>query len=860
MWPLTGRASAMGRIDAALSAPDVSGIVVWGAAGVGKSRIAREAMEAAAARGSDTRWVVGTSAGQSIPLGAFTAWTQPGVTDTVQLVRGVIESLTASGSATVIAVDDAHRLDDLSAFVVNQIVQRGAAKVILTLLDGEPVPAAVREISDAGRFDRLDLQPLDPGDTEKLLSAALNSAVDPEAVRRMWNLTHGNALYLRNIVEQEVSDGRLVKQQGFVRWLGDPILPRGLVALIESRTGTLPEPVSDVIDTLAVGEPVDLAALQRITDPVAIEEAESRGLITLDSLAGGVQVRLAHPLFGQIRRKRAPMTKLRRLRGLVAAELAGSDDIRIVVRRATLTLESDHPPDVDLLVKAAHGAVWLADLPLADRLAEAAIRAGAGPEPNFVRAHALSWLGRGEEADAVLAEIATDGLTDVERGRLAFLRASNLLWAIGDPVRAKAVVDDAALAAETGDRTYIDAFLVVYWFATDRPDLAVDAANALVVEELPPVVGAEVGWVLTAIAADAGRTAEAIEYAEAGYAAATRSLDAPHMRFNIADAHVGALLLSGRIADALEVAEWVRGQAADLPGAAQLLGAGITGRAALGAGRLDEASGLLGRAAAGLAAAGYGAGWAFRYLIPSVAALAMSGSTDQAANGLVELGGVRRTFRSLDEEQSLARAWVSAAQGAVSEAITMLRAAAERCSGNRRFAAEVMCLQTAVQFGDATCAPRLGELESLVEGPRVELAARFAHAVRAGDAAELSSLSGDFEQIGDLVAAADAMAHAALRHRSQDLRGSALTCSTRAAALAGRCGGLSTPALRRASESLPLTDREREVVMLLAAGKSNREIAERLTLSVRTVESHIYRAMNKTGTGSREELVKLLSH
>ena len=63
----------------------------------------------------------------------------------------------------------------------------------------------------------------------------------------------------------------------------------------------------------------------------------------------------------------------------------------------------------------------------------------------------------------------------------------------GDPVRAKAVVDDAALAAETGDRTYIDAFLVVYWFATDRPDLAVDAANALVVEELPPVVGAEVG-------------------------------------------------------------------------------------------------------------------------------------------------------------------------------------------------------------------------------------------------------------------------------------------------------------------------------------------------------------------------------
>jgi DNA-binding CsgD family transcriptional regulator len=39
---------------------------------------------------------------------------------------------------------------------------------------------------------------------------------------------------------------------------------------------------------------------------------------------------------------------------------------------------------------------------------------------------------------------------------------------------------------------------------------------------------------------------------------------------------------------------------------------------------------------------------------------------------------------------------------------------------------------------------------------------------------------------------------------------------------------------------------------------SNREVAERLTLSLRTVESYIYRAMVKTGTTSREELAALL--
>ena len=92
---------------------------------------------------------------------------------------------------------------------------------------------------------------------------------------------------------------------------------------------------------------------------------------------------MAHPLYGEVRRRRAPHSRLRRLRGLVAAELAAADDrddIRVVVRRATLSLDSDLAPDAELLARAAHGAVWLADLPLADRLAEAAIRAGAGPE------------------------------------------------------------------------------------------------------------------------------------------------------------------------------------------------------------------------------------------------------------------------------------------------------------------------------------------------------------------------------------------------------------------------------------------------------------------------------------------------
>lgn len=51
-----------------------------------------------------------------------------------------------------------------------------------------------------------------------------------------------------------------------------------------------------------------------------------------------------------------------------------------------------------------------------------------------------------------------------------------------------------------------------------------------------------------------------------------------------------------------------------------------------------------------------------------------------------------------------------------------------------------------------------------------------------------------------------------------------------------------------------LTDREREIAGLVAQGMANREIAEKLVLSVRTVETHVSRVLTKLGLGSRGQL------
>ncbi len=263
--------------------------------------------------------------------------------------------------------------------------------------------------------------------------------------------------------------------------------------------------------------------------------------------------------------------------------------MRTLVRRGALSLESDLEPDTKLLIRAAQGAIALADLALADRLAGAAVRAGGGPEAQFLRAHALSWLGRGQEAEELLAEVAVAELSDEERARFTYLRASNLLWALADPVRAKEVIDEGAAAVAEGPaRRSIDAVSAVYWFAMDQPDAAMEAAKDLVLEELPPIVGAEMAWALAAIHGDAGRTAEAVAVAEAGYEIAIRCSDAPHMRFNIADAHVGALVLAGRISEALAGGGVGRGPGSGSAGDGAHVGAGDSGPSGAGRGPIGR--------------------------------------------------------------------------------------------------------------------------------------------------------------------------------------------------------------------------------------------------------------------------------
>ena len=104
----------------------------------------------------------------------------------------------------------------------------------------------------------------------------------------------------------------------------------------------------------------------------------------------------------------------------------------------------------------------------------------------------------------------------------------------------------------------------------------------------------------------------------------------------------------------------------------------------------------------------------------------------------------------------------------------------------------------------------------------------------------------------------EAMAAAAdvCRREREQRRAAAL--DQRAAELVARCEGAVTAALARGGDVVPLTDREREIAVLTAGGQSSRAIAERLFLSVRTIDNHLGRIYDKLGVSNRAELATAL--
>ena len=200
---------------------------------------------------------------------------------------------------------------------------------------------------------------------------------------------------------------------------------------------------------------------------------------------------------------------------------------------------------------------------------------------------------------------------------------------------------------------------------------------------------------------------------------------------------------------------------------------------------------------------------------------------------------------TLDFVRPWARTEVTAALDGGTPDGESLWAAGERLLAEGKTMSAAMCWALTPARLDAT---RLARLEAVLAGMNVPLLTplvRLQRELSGGTSTEILTALRPLAFGGPVRRVAVAAAQeAAVRERGRRLTDAEVT------ALAGRPSDDATgPA-----PAVPLTAREDEIVSLARDGLSNREIASRLFVSVRTVESHLYRAMQKLGISQRADL------
>jgi DNA-binding CsgD family transcriptional regulator len=860
--PLTGRDSELGIIRRALSgAGNYSGVVVAGAAGVGKTWLAREVLRRAEASGERTTWIVGTESAHALPLGAFIGSLGEAMSDPLTNVRRVINSFVAQQrrGRVVVGVDDAHLLDGLSALVVHELAQSGGARLVVTMRTGSEEPDAVTALWKDGLLARLDLEPLSAAATREVIESTLGGPADARSAARFRKLTGGNALFLRQLLADQVAGGRMRKLAGVWMWDGDVAVSASLSDTVGRQMGRLGPRMAMVVDTLSQCEPLAVDVLCDLVRRRDLAAAERMGLVSVERTGGGLMVRLAHPLFGELRRAGAGEMYLSAIRGRLATRLAkdGDADMQATVRRALLTLESDLDPDPELYLESARHAMTLLDLDLADQFATAATQAGA-PGAAGVRAMNLVLLGRGEPAEAALRDMADGDLPDGHHW--ATVRAHNLIWNLSKPQDAAVILEGLAAGPETpaqvAERLAVQACLDA---VSARCELAAEKARAaLDFPALPGFHAMTASHALIMAMGALGQVDELAGVAEQALRRATTSFQASHMRFWFGAVYGRACRLTGRIDEFVSTAKQLADSARDIPGLAYANLALLLGNAELVRGAVAEAARLVHEAVAGAEIHAIRTGLRPASYFALAEAHAKLGQPTEANDAVAAARScVPPDFLFMHTALSLATGWAMAASGRLGEAVASVQQAARVARDRGQPTHELACIQAAAQWGDASQAARARELAEALSLPLADAVALHAEALLAGDGEGLLAAAAAYRTIGDRAAAADAAAQASVAFDESQQHRRGLYAAALARELADECGGLRTPALRTPM-GLKLSGRQRHVVELVVAGLSNREIAEKLVMSVRTVEGHVYRACQRVGAQSREELASII--
>jgi DNA-binding CsgD family transcriptional regulator len=782
-----------------------------------------------------------------------------------------------AGARLLLVVDDAHDLDEGSTQILAELVTAGWARLVATSRQRPGLPPALLQLWYDGLAERLELHPLDRESVTELAEKALGGTVMASAADVLHSVSEGNPLLLRCLLDDSRADGNLVRRNG-VWFLTRPLSGsgEGLAEVVRNRVLRTSEAEREAMYVIALSEPVPAAVLDTQVGRDTVRALMDSRLV-LSTNGPGSPLKMWHPMYSEaLRQIVSPARSLQIRQRLVQHLLAEPPTAEGLLRSVSWALDCGADVEDEQLLQAAFLAAKL----LQNQLAMAAagkVRSEA-LKPRARAVMAMVSYNDGDFRSA--ARLLEDGAVFLDSDPSGPMGAG-LLWAA-----ARAAMGDSSADIVSDARAAATA-LVVGRPSSD-PVVGLVARHARALE-------------LAALAHDGRYEELRAGLAEFADGLGDNDPDLVMNRIFLLAMQCELLTVQGQAAEALETGrealmqldehtddllyfsdfvlirytlaalesgDWeAAGSALDRYAAISAMGLivfggdiqTLKGMSLLRQGRLEQATELLTPAVEALRIKdpqrlrSLGNALAFYAAAKSgdtALAQRLAGEQETAAAGGAYVEALAEVFRLAGQEL------LSKGSG-----LDKLRGLPEADPLYQSPGVLLQNLVLRIELGDSTASESVKETALSMSGA-------WAAGWQSMATAQLGGGGQAFVNAGNLMAAAGmpgpaavAFDKAALSFDAEGKRPEARQAAVlRDVSEASLGDALVHDPSTEADRSVPLTRREQDIVALAVSGLTDRQIAEKLMVSVRTVEGHLYRSYAKLGIRRREDLGAAVRH
>lgn len=877
--PFVGREAVLEAVLASVLRPGGHGAVVVADAGLGKSALA--GVLAAQLDGQIPVHRIHTSSSLSqVPYGALAPLipdVDPRDADSpLAVMRSLLRRLYPDrerpdpSAAPLLIVDDADALDEATADLLAQLIASAQIRILLLARRITDVPAGLSNQVWEGVLSRHELAPLTEDQVHELCLQVLGGPVLTSTSADLALAAGGNPMLVLALLSETVRAGSLVARNGVWLLHEHMLPPEGRLGdLLRAQLSGLTREERDALELIALAEPLLAATAFDLGLHRAVDALTEAKLVKI-STGSPRLLQPMHPLYGEVVRRLVPAARSERLRQrLLASGTATGGTSDNLLRWVSWSLDCGARVSDAELVEAAYRANNAFDSAAALRAAGAV----KGPEYSLA-ARVQAARACYQDGDRGSARELVDGVTDAAadlttlkmavlvRVQLYLQEQSEVSGLSGIAADWLAGVDRIEAAGTP------DAELTADILSSRRGGRLLGLMGRVSDGELQPAEQE-----LTGILADARQAGddEAILVAEALLAEIFTATGRARAAFALTRNALAVLdkgghrfmsyyhfVLQRHLAAMLWLGDWDSLQTAAQHGTAGVFGAlvRVAGVVDLAVAvmhlRRDDPAGAL----TSLSAAVEG----LRThddegMLPLALALgafvaASVGRREQAEELLAE--GTNVLPRGSVGYRLLSRGYTAGARSVLSmsrDTPKQLREFIDEAVQAGFIAVELELRILALGLGDLDGLSRLVKITEEFEGPQAQAAGRLARAFLDEDVDELLRFGAEQEEPGwDRLAKRSGEEALRLARASGDR-----ALLQRVQKVLNKKNGHSPARVLQSGAPL-LTRRERDIAALVMQGYRNAEIAERLFLSVRTVEGHIYRTFEKLGISRREDL------